>query len=134
LRKKYKDIKFLNIKFKKKIVNSYSKNIFHWLKFFLKKYIFVNKLLSVGYLNKHHSYFQKLDGDIMINSIFDYCDFIYSSKGIITTHHGQSHLSSAIKKQYNKKLKSICIIPRKYYDVHKREGMFVFDNVEYKII
>jgi hypothetical protein len=71
---------------------------------------------------------------IEVNSIFDYCDYISSCSGFISLHSGQSHLSSAIKNQFNKKLKSFCIIQKKWYFFNKNNGRFIFDNINYVII
>ena len=135
LRDKYKDFLFLNVAFEKKIISGgISYNIFSWIKFFIKRVFLNYKLLVFGNLNKHYKYDEVLDGKIKVKSLKNYCDLISSSSGIISLHHGQSHLSSAIKNQYNKKLISICIIPKKYYLLHKNNGMFVFDNIKYTII
>ena len=135
LRRKYKDFSFLNVTFERKIITSgISYNIFSWIKFYIKRLFLNYKLLVFGNLNKHYKYNGKLDGKIKVKSLKNYCDLINSSKGIISLHHGQSHLSSAIKNQYNKKLISICIIPKKYYLLHKNNGMFIFDNINYTII
>jgi len=135
LREKYKDFLFLNVSFEKEIISrSVSYNIFLWIKFFIKTIFLNHKLLVFGNLNKHYKYDEVLDGKIKVKSLKNYCDLICSSSGIISLHHGQSHLSSAIKSKYNKKLVSICIIPKKYYLLHKNNGMFVFDNIEYSII
>ncbi len=135
MRQKYKDFLFLNVTFKKKIVvGNVSYNLFSWIKFYIKSIFLNNKALVFGHLNKHYVYDETLDGKIEVKSLKNYCDLINSSKGIISLHHGQSHLSSAIKSQYNNKLKSICIIPKKYYLLHKNNGMFIFDNIKYIII
>ena len=70
---------------------------------------------------------------INISSIFNYCDILGSCHGLISLYSGASHLSSAIKEQ-NKKLKSHCIVPKHYYENDKEKSIFIFDNVQYKIV
>ena len=82
-------------------------------------------------MNTHQQISQDLDGEIEIKSLKQYCDYMASCSGIISLHHGQSHLSSAIKFQYNTRLKSFCIIPKNIYNHDKRLGMYIFDNIQY---
>ena len=140
IKKKYKNYKFINVIFKKKLTTERELNFFYKIKFFLKnKKILFDSLKSdirgiYSYLGMHFLYQQKLDDLIEIKSIFDYCDYIASCSGFISLHSGQSHLSSAIKNQFNKKLKSFCIVQKKWYSLHKNNGLFIFDNINYVII
>lgn len=74
-----------------------------------------------------------LQNFVDIYNIFQYCDVMYSSYGIISLHNGASHLSSAIK-EYAPNLRSICLIPRSQYENNKNRALFVFDNVEYIMV
>tara|TARA_Y100000389_G_C17463532_1_gene523604 strand:+ start:700 stop:1521 length:822 start_codon:yes stop_codon:yes gene_type:complete len=131
LRNKYKKFKFLNVSFKKKISYPTKIDFSEKLKFFLKKNFFKNKINVVSNMNKHNYYPQKLDGEIEINSLKQYCDYMSSCSGLVSLHHGQSHLSSAIKDQYNSQLRSFCIVPKDIYNHDKRLGMYIFDNIKY---
>ena len=71
-----------------------------------------------------------VDDIIEVGTIFDYCDIMNESYGILTLHAGQSHLSSAMK-QYNPELKSFCFMEEERYQYHKDKSIFLFDNVEY---
>lgn len=93
------------------------------------------KFLSVYFKNKvsdgkHNVYDIGFDGYIEIESIFRYCDLISSAYGFLSLSSGASHLSSAIK-EYSPNLKSICIMPEKWYNIHRDRGLFLFDNIEY---
>ena len=74
----------------------------------------------------------KFDGIIEIENIFDYCDKISSSYGIISLSSGVSHLSSALQ-AYSKNLKSFCIMDNEWYCYHLQKGIYIFDNIEYII-
>ncbi len=139
LKKKYRNCKFLNVVFKKKLIKPKTLNFYHKVKFFIKnKFIFgkikPNSRGNYSYLNRHFSYPQKLDGEIKINSIYNYCDILSSCAGFVSTHHGQSHLSSAIKNQYNRNLQSFTIMQKKWYNDHQNRGLFIFDNIKYILI
>lgn len=140
IKQKYKNYKFINVIFKKKLTTEKELNFFYKIKFFVKnKKILFGSLKpdargNYSYLGKHFLYQQRLDDQIEVNSIFDYCDYISSCSGFISLHSGQSHLSSAIKNQFNKKLKSFCIIQKKWYFFNKNNGRFIFDNINYVII
>jgi hypothetical protein len=140
IKQKYKNYKFINVIFKKKLVTERELNFFYKIRFFLKnKKILFGSLKSDirgthSYLGMHFLYRQKLDDLIEIKSIFEYCDYIASCSGFISTHSGQSHLSSALKNQFNKKLKSFCLVQKKWYSFHKNKGLFIFDNINYVII
>lgn len=93
------------------------------------------KFVSVCFLNKicdgkHNVYDVGFDGYIEVENIFRYCDLISSAYGLIALSSGGSHLSSALK-EYSPNLKSICIMPQKWYNKHKDLGFFLFDNVDY---
>ena len=133
LKKKYKNNTFLNVQFKNKITSEKKLSFIDKVKFVIKINFMPNSILSFGHQDKHNYYKQKLDGNILVNSIFDYCDFMYSCSGMITLHHGQSHLSAAIKNQYSLSLKSFCIVQKGIYNFHKsgNHGCFLFDNINY---
>ena len=131
LRKKYKKFTFLNVSFKKKISHPTKVSFSEKIKFYLKKNFFKNRINVVSNMNQHQYIPQKLDGEIEIKSLKKYCDYMASCSGFVSLHHGQSHLSSAIKFQYNKQLRSFCIIPNKIYKHDKRLGMYIFDNIKY---
>ena len=132
LQKKYQDCSFISVKFKKKISNQKKLGLLEKTKVFIKKKLLTNSILSFGD-NKHFHFEINLDKKIIINSIFEYCDYINSSYGFISLHHGQSHLSSAIKNQYNKKLISYCILQKKIYSFHDSggHGKYLFKNIKY---
>ena len=133
LKKKFKKYIFLNVKFKNKITSEKKLSLIEKLKFVIKTNFMPNSILAFGHHDKHFYYKQKLDENILVNSIFDYCDFMYSCSGIISLHHGQSHLSAAIKNQYSPNLKSFCIVQKKIYNFHKsgNHGCYIFDNINY---
>ena len=131
LRNYYKNFKFINVRFANKISKPTEISFVEKIKFFLKKNFFKNKINVVSSMNRHQFIDQNLDGNIVIKSLKQYCDYISSCSGFISLHHGQSHLSSAIKFQYNRNLRSICIIPSNIYDHDKGLGMYIFDNVKY---
>ena len=136
LKKKFKNYKFVNLTFKKKIlVNKKKINFKQKIKLFIYKLIygkiFANFDGLYSHLNRHFIYKQKLDDSIEVKSIFDYCDLISSCDGFVTLGSGGSHLSSAIKNQFNKKLFSFCIIQKKWHNYHKEKGTYFFDNINY---
>lgn len=71
--------------------------------------------------------------DVLVDSIFTYCDLMNSCFGIIGLYSGQSALSSAIM-EYNPELKSFSIVSSAVFDKHMKQSGFIFDNVEYLII
>ena len=136
LKKKFKNYLFINLIFKKKILEKKKKiNFKQKIKLFIYKIIygkiFPNFDGLYSHLNKHFIYKQKLDDSIEVKSIFDYCDLISSCQGFVTLGSGGSHLSSAIKNQFNKKLFSFCIIQKKWHNYHKEKGTYFFDNINY---
>lgn len=70
---------------------------------------------------------------IVVNSIFEYCDMIYSSDVFITLHSGGHAVSSAIK-EYNSDLEVHSIIRKVDYDYCIPRGFFLFDNIKYSVI
>ena len=72
----------------------------------------------------------KFDGYIEVENIFRYCDLISSVYGFVSLHSGGTHLSSALQ-EYSPDMKSFCILSDDWYNMHKRKGIFLFDNVEY---
>ena len=99
------------------------------INYFDKKFVSVcfTKQIFDGKYNKYHAGF---DGYIQVENIFRYCDLISSAYGLVALSSGASHLSSAIK-EYSPNLKSICIMPQKWYNIHKERELFLFDNVDY---
>ena len=71
----------------------------------------------------------KFDGYIEVENIFRYCDLISSVYGYVSLHSGGTHLSSALQ-EYSPDM-SFCILSDDWYNMHKRKGIFLFDNVEY---
>jgi len=90
-------------------------------------------MISIAHNGVHRKYTAAAEESIEINNIFEYCDLIRSSCGIVALHSGASHLSSALK-AYNPDLKSYCIIDKDVYTYHRDKALFIFDNVEYVII
>ncbi len=91
---------------------------------------FSKNLNNQGKLNQYEMNLEK----IVVDNIFDYCDYMYSSFGIVALSSGASHLSSAIM-EYKSCLKSICIMEEKWYNKHMDIGkLFIFDNIEYQLI
>jgi len=86
---------------------------------------------NISNVGKHIIYDLPVDNVIHIESIFHYSDILASCFGLISVHSGQSHLSSAIKNDYNKKLLSYCIMPDDDYKYHLNKGLFIFDNINY---
>ena len=82
--------------------------------------------------DKHNVYDLGFDGYIEIENVFRYCDLIASSYGILALSSGSSHLSVALM-EYAPNLKSICVMPKTWYNRHKERGLFLFDTVEYLI-
>ncbi len=68
--------------------------------------------------------------ELTINSIFDYCDYIHSSHGIITLYSGQSALSSAIKNS-GSEVKIYCIITKSAKLNHEKNSGFLFENINF---
>lgn len=62
---------------------------------------------------------------IFIQNIFEYSDFIYSSKRFFTIWAGGSHLASAIKWKYKPELEIIT------FSDNTNKSMFWYDNVDY---
>jgi|TARA_R100000030_G_scaffold49718_2_gene37530 hypothetical protein len=84
--------------------------------------------------SKFNQYGVDVDEIIEISSIFEYCDLIASSFGMVALSSGASHLSSAIKK-YAPHLNSICIMDSAWYNHHVNRGnLFLFDNIDYQVI
>lgn len=93
------------------------------------------KFVSVYFKNKvsdgkYNVYDLGFDGYIEVENIFRYCDLISSSYGLVALSSGASHLSSALK-EYSPNLKSICVMPQKWYNTHMERGLFLFDNIDY---
>lgn len=136
LKKKFKNYYFFNVEFKNKITTEKKINFIDRAKFLIKTSFFDKKILAFGEFNKHFYYPQNLDGNIIVNSIFEYCDYICSSSGLISLHHGQSHLSSAIKYHFSCNLKLFCIMQKKIFSYHNNgnHGRYIFNNVNYLLI
>ena len=64
---------------------------------------------------------------IVINSIFDYCDLIFSCKKLYTLFTGNSVLASAIIQDGEKKCD--CIVNEHYFN----SKIYIFDNINYTI-
>ncbi len=91
---------------------------------------FSQDLNNQGKLNQYDMDLEKL----VVNNIFEYCDYIASSYGIVALSSGASHLSSALK-EYHPSMKSICIMEESWYNKHMNIGkLFIFDNIEYQLI
>ena len=71
--------------------------------------------------------------DVLIKSIFHYCDLMRSSFGIIGLYSGQSALSAAIL-EYNPDLLSFCMVSEAVYKKHSLQSGFIFDKLNYVII
>jgi hypothetical protein len=69
-----------------------------------------------------------------IDNIFEYCDVLASVSGFISLHSGAHTLAAAIKNQFNSTLDNVCIIRKSNYDNCFKNGLFIFDNVEYAIV
>lgn len=89
------------------------------------------KNIDIAHDGKHVIYDLPVDGKITIVNIFAYTEAIASVFGLVSLHSGQSHLSSAIKNQYNSDLQSYCIMPDDDYQYHTNKGIFIFDNIQY---
>ena len=84
--------------------------------------------------DKFNSYDTKCDSMIEIEDIFSYCDVISSCHGIVALSSGASHLSSAIK-EYSPNLKTICLMEKEWYNIHRDKGnAFIFNNVDYQVV
>ena len=86
---------------------------------------------NISNVGKHIVYDFNASDIIYIENIFHYSDILASCFGLISVHSGQSHLSSAIKNQYNPDLNSYCIMPEGDYLYHVNRGLFIFDNINY---
>ncbi len=60
------------------------------------------------------------DGTLLIRSITDYCDALASCDVFISTHSGQSHLSSAMKR-HNHNMESHCIVEESFLDIDRKK-------------
>jgi hypothetical protein len=67
---------------------------------------------------------------LMVDSIFDYADFIHSCKEYYCLYSGGNIMSSAIKHKYNSKVNITCFLHGTLQE-HLDRGYFVFDNVKY---
>lgn len=65
---------------------------------------------------------------IVINSIFDYCDLIFSCKKLHTLFTGNSVLASAIIQDGEKKCD--CIVNEYFFN----SKIYIFDNINYTVI
>ena len=70
------------------------------------------------------------DDTIVVGNIMEYCDLLASCETFISTHSGQSHLSSAMK-HHNTKLNSVCIVEEDLFSVDRNRGTHLYDNVSY---
>jgi hypothetical protein len=70
------------------------------------------------------------DGTLLIRSITDYCDALASCDVFISTHSGQSHLSSAMKR-HNHNMESHCIVEESFLDIDRKRGTHIYENVNY---
>ena len=89
------------------------------------------KGIDIAHDGKHVTYPVPVDGKMVISNIFSYVNAMASSAGLVSVHSGQSHLSSAVKKQYNTDLQSYCIMPEDDYQYHINKGIFIFDNIQH---
>jgi len=91
---------------------------------------FSNQLNNSGPLNAYDVGLEKL----VVNNIFEYCDYIASAYGIVALSSGASHLSSALQ-EYHTSMRSICIMSEEWYNRHMDIGkLFIFDNIDYQLI
>lgn len=89
------------------------------------------KGIDIAHDGKHVTHTVPVDGVIPIVNIFAYADAMSSAYGIVSLLSGQSHMSSAIKNQYNLDLQSYCIVSEKDYQYHIDKGIFIFDNIQH---
>jgi hypothetical protein len=87
--------------------------------------------IDIAHDGKHVTYDLPVDGKIPIVNIFAYTDVMASAFGLVSLFSGQSHLSSAIKNQYNPDLQSYCILSEDDHQYHTNKGIFIFDNIQY---
>lgn len=80
----------------------------------------------------HHKEFDnfKHDDTILVENLMEYCDILASCDAFISTHSGQSHLSSAMK-QHNDDLESVCIVEESLFSVDRNRGTHLYDNINY---
>jgi hypothetical protein len=67
---------------------------------------------------------------LTISNIFEYCDYINSSYGILTLYSGQSSLSSAIKNSGGE-LQIFCLITALMKLQHEENSGYIFDNINF---
>ena len=70
------------------------------------------------------------DGTLLVKSITDYCDALASCDVFISTHSGQSHLSSAMKR-HNQNMESHCIVEESFLDIDRKRGTHIYENINY---
>jgi hypothetical protein len=79
--------------------------------------------------NKNISYAQRecysFDGveEVLVNSIFEYCDVIYSCANFISLMSGGHTLCQAIRKKNN-----FCITSKMMFNMHYQKGIFLNDR------
>lgn len=89
------------------------------------KYINVNKTNS-----NNHTFFSPVNEFYNIESLFHYCDAIFSCKKIICAFSGILALSSAIKEKNNKSGIEV-ISGTEHLNYHLKYGFWIFDNITY---
>lgn len=101
-----------------------------------------NKILELGNIDKIHQLYKNnytnykemivTDKKYKIDSLFDYCDALYSCKNFITICSGQSNLASTIKNQFhnNTKLNIYTISLQKHLPPINYDSYF-FRNTNY---
>jgi hypothetical protein len=110
------------------------KKIFKLKKEINKKILILKFKNSLNNISNYNKNFIENEDFYEVNNIFEYCDLINSCQEFLCTHSGQSHLASAIKNDYNKKLTITSLIYKKEFDIHTNRGTFLFDNVDYVCI
>lgn len=98
-----------------------------------KRFLEVTFSQNLNNEGKHNKYDMNLE-KLVVNNIFEYCDYISASYGLVALSSGASHLSSALM-EYHPTLKSICIMEESWYNHHVDRGnLFIFDNIDYQLI
>ena len=93
-----------------------------------------NNILFVDFKNIHTNFlshqFNFHSKTLIIDSIFQYADYIHSCKEYYCMYSGGNSMASGVKHRYNSNVKINCFLYRTLQE-HKDMGFFVFNNVNY---
>ena len=70
--------------------------------------------------------------NLLVENIYQYCDYIFSSKAMICLYSGQAALSSAVK-SIGSEVEINCLIPEFSYKLDSKRSGFLFNNVNFVV-